>query len=93
MIRLSKQEGSFLSVFKKIELVLHGFDDKVKAATVNGSKAALTSVQVRLLDPLIFLKDYYDPSHFASLRQAEPLLKQQSVIFDNDTADINIQLQ
>src|SRR6476469_2955642 len=69
-IAFSKQEGNFTSAFKKMALVLHGFGDDIKNATVNGARLEAKNTHMKLLDALENLEDYYDKTFFKSLRDA-----------------------
>lgn len=91
-IRFSKQEGNFSSVFKKIQLILHGFGD-LENATVNGINVKTGNAGIKLLNGLEYLADYYDKATYQSLRDAEPVVKQKTIVFDNSEKEITIQLQ
>jgi alpha-glucosidase len=89
-IIFSAQTGSFHSVFRKIQVLFHGFGGGLNGATVNGVSQPVQTCSVRLLDGLEYLEDYYDRSLYHSLRNAEPHLKQESLTFDNSTNEIVI---
>ena len=89
-IKLSAQAGSYVSRFKKIQLVLHGFDQNIKSAQVNNMSADLQPVSIKLLDGLEFLEDFYDPNYFQGLRAAEPVLHQLTVVTENNKNEIVI---
>ncbi|HEX4849573.1 MAG TPA: glycoside hydrolase family 31 protein [Puia sp.] len=91
-IMISPQTGSYHSVFKKIQVFLHGFGTEPGTVSINNKSQPLQLCSIKLLDPLEYLEDYYDKSFFKSLRDAEPPLKQKTFIFDHATNEITIQL-
>ena len=46
-IFFSKQEGSFSSPFKKIQIILHGFGDDIKNLSVNSTHQNVTSTNIK----------------------------------------------
>jgi alpha-glucosidase len=90
-ISFSPQSGSFHSVFKKVQVLLHGFGPELKEVAVNGRSQQLQSCSVRLLDGLEYLEDYYDRSVYRALREAEPPLVEKSILFENTANEIVIQ--
>jgi alpha-glucosidase len=91
-IVLSKQEGSFASAFKKIQLVLHGFDDTINEVTVNSIRIRTANAPVKILDGLEHVSAYYDRNYVKSLRDAEPVSNQKTIVVDNSANDITILL-
>ncbi len=91
-IAFSRPEGKFESPFRKIRLVLHGFDD-LREATVNGKASTLQAQVVRMLDPLEALADvYYDEGYLESLRQMESM-KAQAILEFDDAEQIVVRLR
>lgn len=89
-LQLSKQEGSFKSVFKKIKLVLHGFDENIKTISVNNTAKQLQQQNEKVLDGLEYLSDIYDAGYYQSLITAEKIKVQKTVTIDNDSNAIDI---
>lgn len=89
-IFFSKQEGSFSSPFKKIQIILHGFGDDIKNISVNSTHQNVKSTNIKLLDPLETLKDYYDKNYFQSLQNADPGLKELSIVVKYDKEELLI---
>ncbi len=86
-LSFSRPEGAFESPFRKIRLVLHGFDE-IREATVNGKASTLQSEVVRMLDPLEALSDvYWDKQNLERLRQMEPMKPQKTLEF-NDAPEV-----
>lgn len=82
-LRFSRQQGSYHSPFRKLKLVLHGFAP-LHNLSVNGVAVSAHSEIVRLLDPLDELREVYlDPVYWRSLRDAEPMAPQQTVVIDD----------
>ena len=93
LITFSKANGTYVSGFKKMKIVLHGFDQGLKKATVNDNEEQLQKCAIKLLDGLQYLGDYYDKNTYSRLREREPKMQQQSVVIDNFPGQIKIQLQ
>lgn len=82
-LSFSRPDGNYSSPFRRIQVILHGFD-AVTEATVNGVAAAVQSRVVRMLDPLEALSDvYYDKQYLERLRQMEPMKPQATLEFDD----------
>ncbi|MGH8204547.1 MAG: DUF5110 domain-containing protein, partial [Steroidobacteraceae bacterium] len=82
-LTFSRPEGSYASPFRKIRLIMHGFDG-LRGATVNGAEVAVQSQVVRMLDPLEALSDvYYDEGYLERLRQMEPMKPQAALEFED----------
>ena len=82
-LTFSRPEGSFKSPFRRIRLILHGFD-RIHGATVNGKASTLQPQVVRMLDPLEELSDvYWDKQNLERLRQLEPIKPQATLEFDD----------
>ena len=89
-ITFHQQEGTFKSGYKKIQLILHGFANDTKHFIINGEQKELGNCNIKLLDGLENLQDYYDASYFKSLRTAQPVMNQQTITIDNSSSIINI---
>jgi alpha-glucosidase len=86
-ITFSRPEGKLSSPFRRVQLVLHGFES-VSGATVNGTATPVRSRVVRMLDPLEALSDvYWDKQQIERLRQSE-LMKPQATMEFDDAAEI-----
>jgi hypothetical protein len=82
-LAFSQPEGKYPSPFRRIQVILHGFES-VTGATVNGVATAVESRVVRMLDPLEALSDvYYDKQYLAGLRQLETMEPQATLEFDD----------
>lgn len=92
-LSFSKQEGSFVSAFKKIQIVLHGFADEIKDVRVNNQLFKTDDCHIKLVDGLEYLGDYYDKNYYRLLKATEPVLKEKTILFDNSEKQITIQLQ
>ncbi len=89
-ILISKREGSFISPFKKIQIILHGFSIGLKNVLVNGVSQNVFKSNIKLLDPLETLKDYYDKDYFQSLKQKETGLQESAAVIDYSRDELNI---
>lgn len=89
-ILFSKPQGTYSSIFKSIQCVLHGFNSQITKATVNGQPVTLKNESISLLDGLRYLEDIYDPTYFRNLRKAEKIALQQTITFSNTAEDIKI---
>jgi alpha-glucosidase len=84
-IAFGKPEGSYTSQFKKVALVLHGFDAQDRFRE-NGRPAVVQQAEMRILDPLADLEPlYFDKEQYRSLREKEATLPQKTLIVDNTT--------
>jgi alpha-glucosidase len=82
-LSFSRPEGSYAARFRRIQVILHGFE-AVAGVTVNGSATAVQSRVVRMLDPLEALSDvYWDKQTLERLRQMEPMKPQATLEFDD----------
>lgn len=80
-LTFARPEGNYAARFRRIKLILHGFES-VAGATVNGAEAAVQSQVVRMLDPLEALSDvYWDKQTLERLRQQEPMKPQATLEF------------
>jgi alpha-glucosidase len=92
-IIFGKQEGDFSSKFKKLKVILHGFNEEFQTVLIDKSDLKLEDCSIRILDGLEYLADYYDKNYYKSLRAAEPVLKQKMFVIDNSENEIKIQLK
>ena len=82
-LSFSRPEGNYAARFRRIQVILHGFES-IAGATVNGVATAVQSRIVRMLDPLDGLSDvYYDKQYLESLRQMEAMKPQATLEFDD----------
>ncbi|HVX50752.1 MAG TPA: TIM-barrel domain-containing protein, partial [Chitinophagaceae bacterium] len=88
-ISLLKQEGSYTSQFKVIQLILHGFDS-IQNITVNNKSFIAKTTNIKILDGLQYLDDYYDANYYKACRQGEIMKPQKSIVFDNSEKEIVI---
>lgn len=88
----TKQEGSHTSIFKNIQLVLHGFD-QLNSIAVNGQTVTATACNIKILDGLEGLSDLYDHDFYQQCRASEVMRQQQTVFFKNSKVEIIINLQ
>lgn len=92
-IIFGKQEGDFSSKFKKLKVILHGFNEEFHNVLINKSDLKLDDCSIKILDGLENLADYYDKNFYKSLRQAEPTLRQKMFVISNSSNEIKIQLK
>jgi alpha-glucosidase len=82
-VTFSRPDGDYRSPFRRIQLILHGFES-VAGATVNGVATAAQSRVVRMLDPLEALSDvYWDKGKLDRLLQMETMKPQATLEFDD----------
>jgi alpha-glucosidase len=91
-INFSAQSGTYHSVFKKVQVLLHGFGPDVKEVNINGKSQQLQFCSVKVLDGLEYLEDYYDKATFRVLRDAEPSVVEKTIVLENTANEIVIQL-
>ena len=89
---IEKQQGSFNSRFKKVQVVFHGMDSMMSLVRINGSgEASLAQGNEPILDALKYLGDVYDPAYCQSLKNAAEPAGQKIVSIDNAPAEIVVQ--
>ncbi|MEO6356227.1 MAG: glycoside hydrolase family 31 protein [Ferruginibacter sp.] len=89
---LQTQEGTYQSDFKKLQLIFHGFENAITDVSVNnGNKQPLQEGREKILDGLQYMADLYDPSFYASLRNAEQVSSQKTITIDNSMKAITVQ--
>ncbi|HEY7642387.1 MAG TPA: TIM-barrel domain-containing protein [Steroidobacteraceae bacterium] len=82
-LSFSRPEGNYAARFRRIQVILHGFEG-VAGATVNGVATTVQSRVVRMLDPLAALSDvYWDKHTLERLRGLEPMKPQATLEFDD----------
>jgi alpha-glucosidase len=89
-VLLSPTEGSYISVFKTIQCIFHGFKSEMKDVKVNGLPKPVIVEMIQPLDGLRYLEDIYDPAYFKSLRDAETRTAQETITFPNLNNEIRI---
>ncbi|MBS1600814.1 MAG: glycoside hydrolase family 31 protein [Bacteroidetes bacterium] len=91
-LSIAKQGGSFVSKFKKIQLIFHGFVQNNSGLKINNSDSKNISWQsVRILDPLENLSGIYDPVYYQQLRNTENMEMQKTIVIDNLPDEIIVQ--
>lgn len=87
---LFEQEGSYTSKFNYIQLILHGFQDEIKAIGNNGQSGKLNVQSKILLNGLNYLEDIYDPTYFKLLESYQKVGVQQTYTFQFSPEKIEI---
>jgi len=82
--------GSYLSGFRFIKCIFHGFENKMNEVTVNGQRLLLTREELKLVDGLRFLQDIYDPALYKNLNTMKKINPQLTIIFQNSDEEIRI---
>lgn len=90
-INFDEQQGAYASQFKYIQLILHGFDQKLENISVNGQQYVMNKIQERLFNPLDNLDDIYDKDFYRSLIEASPAPFVKTVTIANLAKHINIE--
>ena len=88
---LEKQEGTYSSNYKKLQLVFHGFDATIEGMHINNSEEQpLEDRKEKILDGLEYMADIYDPDLYKTLRAAEKINGQKIITIDNSTNEITV---
>lgn len=90
-LKFTATEGSFISAFKKVQWVFHGFGKEIDWLKVNGSAKEPVHYTGRLLDPLKDLADYYGKDMLQRLYLDNPVRKQVSLVTDYNRNELIIQ--
>lgn len=86
-IKFSKVEGKFNSVFKKVKIILHGFESM--SPELNASMES-----IKPFDPLANLDQiFYDAEALKNLRLKNKIKRSYTFIVENDRDEITINLQ
>jgi alpha-glucosidase len=89
---LEKQEGSFISNYKKLQLIFHGFEETFTGMKVNNSnEQPLQDHKDKILDGLEYMADLYDPGYYKGLRNAEKINTRKKITIDNSPDAIMVQ--
>jgi alpha-glucosidase len=91
-LQFEKQEGSYPSNFKKIQLVFHGFEESFTKISINNSdEQLLGKYKEQILDGLEYMADLYDPSYYKAVRSAEKMNAQKTITINNSADVIHLQ--
>jgi len=90
-IQIQSQQGSYVSHYKKLQLVLHGFESSMKKVTLNGSELQLTDANIKIIDGLRYLDAVYEKNYLSSLKANEKVQQQKTVTISNTTGAITVQ--
>lgn len=89
-ILFSKQEGTFVSSFKKVQLVLHGFPATVMQLTITGRQINLHNTHISLIDMFNNFDELYDKDYMRTLKEGEVVDIQKTGIIDISENEIEI---
>lgn len=90
-LRIQKQEGKFVSKFKKLKLIFHGFDANLSSIKIgNANAAVLKTNEAVLLDALSDLGEVYDAGYYFMLKNAVKKNVQHYVVTDNSVNEMVI---
>jgi alpha-glucosidase len=90
-LQISKQAGSFQSKYRKVQLVLHGFETR-QSVTVNQRVFSLSiTKERRLFNPLENLKSVYEETYYKSLLNSGSIKEQQAAVIDFDSNEMLIE--
>ena len=89
-ISISATEGSFVSAYKFIRFVFHGFGKELSQVKVNDIPYSTEAFDGKLLDPLLELETCYGKEMVNTLRKVSPVQKQLSLVTENKRASIII---
>lgn len=90
ILRFNASEGSYVSPFKKIKLILHGFSNNAKTFVINGTYQQAVVNTTPVFDQLENLVDYYEKAKVQALKAMLQPAQQLSLVFDNTTNAISI---
>ncbi|WP_461788778.1 glycoside hydrolase family 31 protein [Pedobacter sp.] len=91
-LKFTKVEGNYASNFKKIKVILHGFENKVYPK-VNDNTAVTKTETIKLIDPTTNLQDvYFDTNFFNTIKAREAMKPQQVFDIENVNSEILINL-
>lgn len=88
-ILFESQEGTYVSVFRVIKIIMHGFNDAI-SLSVNGQPQKWQNENIRLFNPLEDLNDIYDKNYYKSLADAIPAPAVKTVTIANSVKPVKI---
>ncbi|MBK5720850.1 DUF5110 domain-containing protein [Dysgonomonas sp. Marseille-P4677] len=91
-ITFSAKEGDFISPYKKIQIILHGFD-YLKQIRCNNKVLSLHKANIPVLNPLDNLKDFYDKTIYNTAINSILQNEQHIFVVNNSNAIIEIDLE
>ena len=90
-LRIKKQVGTFVSKFRKLQLVFHGFDENLSSIKIDNANAAVSKTkEAVLLNALSDLGEVYDAGYYSMLKNAVKKNVQHYVVTDNNTNEMLI---
>lgn len=85
-----KQEGTFVSSLKKVQLVLHGFPATIRQLTITGRQINLQNRHIGLIDMFNNLGELYDKEYIRILKEGEVVGIQKTGIINISENEIEI---
>lgn len=82
-ISFSDAEGTYISKFKVIQCIFHGFVQELNTVVVNDKALPVHNGTTRLIDGLRYLGDIYEAGYMANLVKTEKIPVVKSVTFKN----------
>ena len=92
-IIFSKQEGDYVSTFKKAQLILHGFPGALKQIIVDGQQIDLQNKPAALINVFDNLNEVYDKDYMKTLQEKEPSPIQKTVCLNFSENEIRVAIQ
>ncbi len=89
-IEISKQEGTYQSAYKYLQIVLHGFDNAIKSIMYNEKPVISQTDSHPIINPLQYTGMVYDESYQKELEEKEKMITQISFVITNQTGPIKI---
>jgi alpha-glucosidase len=91
-LKFTKVEGNYAAHFKKIKVILHGFDESV-SPRINNNVITTKVETIKLIDPTVNLQDvYFDTNFFNAIKAKEAMKKQQVFDIENTNTEVLINL-
>lgn len=88
IIEISAPEGKFISHFRYIKFIMHGFPDLHDTLRISNRPLEYSKESLALLDGLRYLYDLYIPEYFNSLRKSETKALQSTFVLSNINHEI-----
>lgn len=88
---ITKQEGTFNSIFKYVQIIFHGFGTMPDNVRKNNSSIGLQNCNFKLLDPLEGLSDLYDAGMYQQLRNNQKMATCKTTTINYSSGEIDLQ--
>jgi alpha-glucosidase len=88
---ITKQEGTFNSIFKYVQIIFHGFGPMANNIRINNTSTELQNCNFKLLDALEGLSDLYDAGTYRQLQNNQKMATCKTTTINYSSGEIYLQ--